>query len=160
MTAVNYPGKRRGGPQTGEIFMRALISALAVAGLVAIALPGYADDVKADPAKSAAKPGRSIDEGSAVKTDPANLSKPGRAADDSVKTDKAPGIKPGRAADDSVKTDKAPGTKPGRAADDSVKTDKAPGTKPGRAADDSTKSSTSKKKSTKKKTTQQPAPTN
>ena len=63
--------------------MRALISALAVAGLVAIALPGYADDVKADPAKSAAKPGRAIDEGGTVKTDPANLSKPGRAADDS-----------------------------------------------------------------------------
>jgi hypothetical protein len=78
--------------------MRALISALAVASAFAFALPAFADDVKSDPAKSAAKPGRAIDDG-AVKSGP--VEKPGRAADDSVKTDKAPGTKPGRAADDS-----------------------------------------------------------
>jgi hypothetical protein len=81
--------------------MRALISALAVAGLVAIALPSYAGDVTTDPAKAAAKPGRAIDE--PVKTDPKPLSSPGRAADDSsgkqdVKTGAPP--KYGRAADD------------------------------------------------------------
>ena len=78
--------------------MRALISALAVASAFAFALPAFADDVKSDPAKSAAKPGRAIDDG-AVKSGP--VEKPGRAADDSVKTDKAPGTKPGRAADES-----------------------------------------------------------
>jgi hypothetical protein len=40
--------------------MRALISALAVAGLFAGALPGYADDVKSGGQTN--KPGRSIDE--------------------------------------------------------------------------------------------------
>jgi hypothetical protein len=81
--------------------MRALISALAVAGLVAIALPSYAGDVKTDSAASAAKPGRAIEEGNAVKTDPAaSAAKPGRAADDTVGTSKNPGAKPGRAADD------------------------------------------------------------
>jgi predicted lipid-binding transport protein (Tim44 family) len=100
MTAVNYPGRRR-GTSTGEIFMRALISALAVAGLVAIALPSYAGDVTTDPAKAAAKPGRAIDE--PVTSDPAKAAaKPGRAADDSGKQDVKTGTPPkyGRAADD------------------------------------------------------------
>jgi hypothetical protein len=103
MSAVNHPGRRR-GTSTGEIFMRALISALAVAGLVTIALPTYAaDPVTTDPAKAAAKPGRAIDEGGAVKTDPKPLNSPGRAADDSsgkqdVKTGKPATY--GRAADD------------------------------------------------------------
>jgi len=84
--------------------MRALISALAVAGVVAFALPAFADDVvKSDPAKSAAKPGRSIDE--PVKSGP--VDKPGRQADDStnggtVKSGKDM-TKPGRAADDTAK---------------------------------------------------------
>jgi hypothetical protein len=106
MTAVNYPGRRR-GTSTGEMFMRALISALAVAGLVAIALPSYAGDVTTDPAKAAAKPGRAIDDPS-VKTDPAKAAaKPGRAADDTVKTDPAKAAKtPGRAADDTTTTTK------------------------------------------------------
>ena len=52
--------------------MRALISALAVAGLVAIALPGYADDVKTNP-KPLNAPGRAIDEGGAVTTNPKPL---------------------------------------------------------------------------------------
>ena len=56
--------------------MRALISALAVAGLVAIALPSYADDVKTNP-KPLNAPGRAIDEGGAVKTDPKPLNSPG-----------------------------------------------------------------------------------
>jgi hypothetical protein len=78
--------------------MRALISALAVASAFAFALPAFADDVKSDPAKAAAKPGRAIDDG-AVKSGP--VEKPGRAADDSVKTDPTKSTaKPGRAADD------------------------------------------------------------
>ena len=78
--------------------MRALISALAVASAFALALPAFADDVKSDPAKSAAKPGRAIDDG-AVKSGP--VEKPGCAADDSVKTDSTKSsAKPGRAADD------------------------------------------------------------
>ena len=81
--------------------MRALISALAVAGLVAIALPSYAqnNDVKTNP-KPLNAPGRAIDEGGAVKTDPKPLNSPGRAADDSkdVKTGKPAPY--GRAADD------------------------------------------------------------
>ena len=78
--------------------MRALISALAVASAFAFALPAFADDVKTDPAKSVAKPGRAIDDG-AVKSGP--VEKPGRAADDSVKTDPTKSVaKPGRAADD------------------------------------------------------------
>ncbi|HYL19570.1 MAG TPA: hypothetical protein VEV20_12890 [Burkholderiales bacterium] len=83
--------------------MRALISALAVASAFAFALPAFADDVKSDPAKAAAKPGRSIDE--PVKAGP--IDKPGRQADDStnggtVKSGKDM-TKPGRAADDSTK---------------------------------------------------------
>ncbi len=82
--------------------MRALISALAVAGLVAIALPGYADDVKTNP-KPLNAPGRAIDEGGAVTTNPKPLNSPGRAADDTVKTDPAKAAKtPGRAADDTT----------------------------------------------------------
>ncbi len=79
--------------------MRALISALAVAGLVAIALPSYADDVKTNP-KPLNAPGRAIDEGGAVTTNPKPLNSPGRAADDSkdVKTGKPAPY--GRAADD------------------------------------------------------------
>ena len=50
--------------------MRALISALAVASAFAFALPAFADDVKSDPAKSAAKPGRAADD-----TKPAKKSK-------------------------------------------------------------------------------------
>jgi hypothetical protein len=81
--------------------MRALISALAVASAFAFALPAFADDVKSDPAKSAAKPGRAIDDG-AVKSGP--VEKPGRQADDSVKTDPTKSVaKPGRAADDTAK---------------------------------------------------------
>jgi len=80
--------------------MRALISALAVAGVVAFALPAFADDVvKSDPAKSAAKPGRSIDE--PVKSGP--VDKPGRQADDSTVKSGKDMTKPGRAADDSTK---------------------------------------------------------
>src|SRR5262249_17820993 len=74
-----------------EKFMRALISALAVAVAVAFTLPAFAaDPVKTDP-NPGAKPGRAIDDG-AVKSGP--VDKPGRAADDSVKTDKNPGAKP------------------------------------------------------------------
>jgi hypothetical protein len=103
MTAVKHPGRRL-GTSTGEIFMRALISALAVAGLVAIALPGYADDVKTNP-KPLNAPGRAIDEGGAVTTNPKPLNSPGRAADDTVKTDPAKAAKtPGRAADDTTTT--------------------------------------------------------
>ena len=58
--------------------MRALISALAVAGLFAFALPGYADEVKAG--GPSAKPGRTIDDG-AVKSGGAT-DKPGRAIED------------------------------------------------------------------------------
>jgi hypothetical protein len=140
MTAVNYPGRRR-GTSTGEIFMRALISALAVAGLVTIALPSYAQnqDVKTDPAKAAAKPGRSIDE--PVTSNPQKAAaKPGRQADESVTTNPAKAMaKPGRAADDSGKQDVKTGTPP----------------KYGRAADDTKPATTSKSK--KKKKTQTPA---
>jgi len=79
--------------------MRALISALAVASAFAFALPAFADDVKTDPAKSAAKPGRSIDE--PVKSGP--VDKPGRQADDSTVKSGKDMTKPGRAADDSTK---------------------------------------------------------
>ena len=79
--------------------MRALISALAVASAFAFALPAFADDVKTDPAKSAAKPGRSIDE--PVKSGP--VGKPGRQADDSTVKSGKDMTKPGRAADDSTK---------------------------------------------------------
>jgi hypothetical protein len=78
--------------------MRALISALAVASAFAFALPAFADDVKSDPAKSAAKPGRAIDDG-AVKSGPTD--KPGRQADDSTVKSGKDMTKPGRAADDS-----------------------------------------------------------
>jgi hypothetical protein len=84
--------------------MRALISALMVAGAVAFALPAFADDVKTDPAKSVAKPGRAIDDG-AVKSGP--IEKPGRAADDTVRTSTDPSAKPGRAADDSTPAKKS-----------------------------------------------------
>jgi hypothetical protein len=87
-----------------EKFMRALISALAVAGAVAFALPAFADDVKTDPAKATAKPGRAIDDG-AVKSGP--VEKPGRAADDSAVKSGKDMTKPGRAADDT----KAPAKK-------------------------------------------------
>ena len=80
--------------------MRALISALAVASAFAFALPAFADDVKSDPAKSAAKPGRAIDDG-AVKSGP--VEKPGRAADDSSVKSGKDMTKPGRAADDTAK---------------------------------------------------------
>ena len=76
--------------------MRALISALAVAGLFAVALPGYADDVKSGGQTN--KPGRSIDE--PVKSGGAS-DKPGRAIDEPVKSGGA-SDKPGRAIDDSV----------------------------------------------------------
>ena len=95
--------------------MRALISALMVAGAVAFSLPAFADDVKTNP-NPTAKPGRAIDDG-AVKSGP--VEKPGRAADDTVKTDPTKLNKPGRAADDTVRTSKDPIAKPGRAADDS-----------------------------------------
>jgi hypothetical protein len=86
-------------PQTGEIFMRALISALVVAGVVGFSLPAFAQEVTAPNKPKPA--GRAIDEGNTVKTDPANLNKPGRAADDSVKTDSSKAVaKPGRAADE------------------------------------------------------------
>jgi len=101
MTAVNHPGRRR-GTLTGEIFMRALISALAVAGLVAIALPGYADDVKTNP-KPLNAPGRAIDEGGAVTTNPKPLNSPGRAADDSKDVKVGKPAPYGRAADDTSK---------------------------------------------------------
>jgi len=101
MTAVNHPGRRR-GTSTGEIFMRALISALAVAGLVAIALPSYADDVKTNP-KPLNAPGRAIDEGGAVTTNPKPLNSPGRAADDSKDVKVGKPAPYGRAADDTSK---------------------------------------------------------
>lgn len=82
--------------------MRALISALMVAGAVAFSLPAFADDVKTN--VNPAKAGRAIDDG-AVKTGP--IDKPGRAADDSVKTDPKSATKPGRQADDT----KAPSKK-------------------------------------------------
>ena len=79
--------------------MRALISALAVASAFAFALPAFADDVKSDPAKSSAKPGRAIDDG-AVKSGP--VEKPGRAADDSSVKSGKDMTKPGRAADETA----------------------------------------------------------
>ena len=93
--------------------MRALISALAVAGLFAVALPGYAaDDVKSG--GPSAKPGRSIDD--SVKSGGAT-DKPGRSIDDSVKSGGATD-KPGRAVDDSTVKSGGASTKPSRAADD------------------------------------------
>ena len=70
--------------------MRKLIMAIIAAAFAAVTVSAFADDaVKVDPAKSAAKPGRQIDDGT-VKTDPAKAaSKPGRQADE----EKAPAKK-------------------------------------------------------------------
>jgi Ni/Co efflux regulator RcnB len=62
--------------------MRKLIMAIIAAAFAAVSASAFADDVKTDPAKAAAKPGRQIDEGT-VKTDPSKAaSKPGRQANE------------------------------------------------------------------------------
>ena len=94
--------------------MRALISALVVAGVVGFALPAVADDAVTAPNKPKAA-GRAIDEGGAV-TAPNKPKAAGRAIDDgTVKANKP--AKYGRAADDSVKGKPKKANEPGRAAD-------------------------------------------
>ena len=70
--------------------MRKLIMAIIAAAFAAVTIPALAGDaVKVDPAKSAAKPGRQIDDNT-VKTNPAKAAaKPGRQADE----EKAPAKK-------------------------------------------------------------------
>ena len=77
--------------------MRALISALVVAGVVGFALPAVADDAVSAPNKP--KPaGRAIDDGS-VKSKPKKHTDPGRAVDNSGTVKSGPKDQPGRAAD-------------------------------------------------------------
>ncbi len=80
--------------------MRALISALAVAGLFSIALPSYSAEDPYTAESKAAKPGRAIEEG-AVKSGGAT-DKPGRAIEEG--TVKSGGKeKPGRAVEKETK---------------------------------------------------------
>src|SRR5215470_7570037 len=67
-------------PQPRRNFMRALISALVVAGVVGFALPAVADDAVTAPNKPKAA-GRAIDEGGAV-TAPNKPKAAGRAIDE------------------------------------------------------------------------------
>ena len=67
--------------------MRKLLMAIVAAAFAAFTMSAIADDVKTDPAKAAAKPGRAIDD-NAVKSDPAKAAaKPGRAADEPAPAD-------------------------------------------------------------------------
>jgi len=93
--------------------MRALISALAVAGLFSIALPSYSAEDPYTAESKAAKPGRAIEEG-AVKSGGAT-DKPGRAIEEGAVKSGGATDKPGRAVEEeSVKTGGKP-EKPGRA---------------------------------------------
>ena len=86
--------------------MRAIISALAVAGLFSIALPSYSADEPYTSESKAAKPGRAISED--VKS--GNTNKPGRAISEDVKTGNS--NKPGRAISEDVKPVAAPTSRP------------------------------------------------
>ena len=93
--------------------MRALISALAVAGLFSLALPSYSADEPYTAESKATKPGRAIEEG-AVKSGGAT-DKPGRAIEEGTVKSGGATDKPGRAVEEEVKTGGAKPEKPGRA---------------------------------------------
>jgi cytochrome c peroxidase len=121
------PAGRQRWTNDKEIYMRVLISALAAAGFLMFALPGYsADEVKSG--GTSTKPARAIDDGT-VKSGGAT-DKPGRAIEEgSVKSGGA-STKPGRAVEEgSVKSGGA-STKPGRAVDGEKKAKKKKAKKP------------------------------
>jgi len=113
MTALAYPGKRQCDFELNskETLVRALISALAVAGLFAVALPSYGGDandkdIDGGPVKSGGLTydptmgGRSpfIDDGT-VKSGGAT-DRPGRAVDDGKVKAGGATAEPGRTADE------------------------------------------------------------
>jgi hypothetical protein len=125
MTAIDmHTPAGGGGTSNQEKLMRALISALVVAGVVGFALPAVADDAVMAPNKPKAA-GRAIDDGGSTVTAPNKAKAAGRAIDDGTAV-KAPNKeKAGRAIDDG--TVKAPNKEKaaGRAIDDgTVKTNK------------------------------------
>jgi hypothetical protein len=134
--------------------MRALISALVVAGVVGFALPAFADDAVTAPNKPKAA-GRSIDDGAV--TAPNKPKTAGRAIDDGTVTAPNKPKTAGRAIDDgtvkankpkqygrsiaaekqdpTVKAKAKKHTEPGRAVDASGTVKSGPKDQPGRAAD-------------------------
>jgi hypothetical protein len=94
--------------------MRALISALVVAGVVGFALPAVADEPVTAPNKPKAA-GRAIDDGTVKANKPKQY---GRAVDDgTVKAKPKKHSEPGRAVDASGTVKSGPKDQPGRAAD-------------------------------------------
>ena len=139
MTAIDmHTPAGGGGTSNQEKFMRALISALVVAGVVGFALPAVADEGVTAPNKPKAA-GRAIDDGSV--TAPNKPKAAGRAIDDGSVTAPNKPKAAGRAIDDgSVKAKPKKHTEPGRAADSGDGTVKAKPKKhadPGRAVDNS-----------------------
>ena len=128
-----------GGPWklNQERFMRALISALAVAGVVAFALPAYAADENAPSVTAPNKPkaaGRAI-EGDAV-TAPNKPKAAGRAIEGDAVTAPNKAKTAGRAIDDgTVKSKPKKHSQAGRAVDADNKVKSGPKDQPGRAAD-------------------------
>jgi len=116
--------------------MRALISALVVAGVVGFALPAVADEGVTAPNKPKAA-GRAIDDGSV--TAPNKPKTAGRAIDDgTVKANKPKQYGRSIAAekqDPTVKSKAKKHTEPGRAVDASGTVKSGPKDQPGRAAD-------------------------
>jgi hypothetical protein len=138
VTSGNYdvrtrlPRQAAVGPKQ-ETFMRTLISALAMAGVVAFSLAAYAADEPYTAKPAAQKPGRAIDEDTVKSGGPST--KPGRAIEEGTTVKKAKKPKEhGRAIDDgSVKS--GPVDKPGRAIEEgAVKS--GPVDKPGRAIEE------------------------
>ena len=137
MTAIDmHTPAGGGGTSNQEKFMRALISALVVAGVVGFALPAVADEGVTAPNKPKAA-GRAIDDGTV--TAPNKPKTAGRAIDDgTVKANKPKQYGRSIAAekqDPTVKSKAKKHSEPGRAVDNSGTVKSGPKDQPGRAAD-------------------------